>query len=41
MIRTNYHSHTTCCDGRNTAEEMAAAAWKAGLLAYGFSHLPL
>ena len=37
MIRTNYHSHTTCCDGRNTAEEMAAAAWKAGLLAYGFS----
>lgn len=37
MIRTNYHSHTSYCDGRNTADEMAAAAYRAGLAAWGFS----
>lgn len=37
MIRTNYHSHTSYCDGRNTADEMAAAAYAAGLVAWGFS----
>ena len=26
MIRSNFHTHTTYCDGKNTAEEMVLAA---------------
>lgn len=34
MIKANFHTHTTLCDGRNTPEEVAAYA-----LASGFTHL--
>ncbi len=34
---TNYHTHTTFCDGGNTAEEMVLAAIDAGFDALGFS----
>ena len=33
-IRGNFHTHTTFCDGKNTAEEMAEQA-----AALGFTHL--
>lgn len=26
MLKTNYHCHTTFCDGSNTVEEMVCAA---------------
>ena len=48
MERTPYqcsvHTHTVFCDGRNTAEEMAAAAFALGVRHYGFSghsHTPV
>ena len=31
------HTHSTLCDGKNTPEEMAAAAWAAGVRYFGFS----
>lgn len=31
------HTHTTLCDGKGTPDEMAAAAYAAGVLHYGFS----
>lgn len=31
------HTHTTFCDGKNTLEEMAAAAYEAGVRYYGVS----
>ena len=34
MLRANFHTHCTFCDGTNTAEEMVQAA-----LAKGFTHL--
>ncbi|WP_242622184.1 PHP domain-containing protein [Olsenella sp. Marseille-P4559] len=37
MIKANFHTHTTLCDGRNTPQEMAQAAFGAGLFALGFS----
>lgn len=37
MIRANFHTHTTLCDGKNAPQEMAQAAFDAGLLALGFS----
>ena len=36
-MKTNYHTHTTWCDGRNTPREMAAAAIERGFGALGFS----
>ena len=33
----NYHTHTTFCDGKNTAEEVVLAAIDGGLCAIGFS----
>lgn len=33
----NYHTHTTFCDGNNTAEEMVLAAIDAGCTELGFS----
>ena len=33
----NLHTHTTFCDGKNTPEEMVAAALDAGLAVLGFS----
>ncbi len=37
MILADFHTHTTFCDGKNTAAEMAAAACAAGLKKLGFS----
>ena len=34
---TNYHTHTTLCDGKNTPAEMAAAACDKGFAVLGFS----
>lgn len=34
---TNFHTHTTFCDGKNTAEEMVVAAIEKGFTALGFS----
>ena len=33
----NYHTHTRLCDGTNTPAEMAAAAYRKGFAALGFS----
>lgn len=42
MIRSNYHTHSTFCDGANTLEEMVQAALGAGFTDLGFSsHFPL
>lgn len=37
MLRANYHTHTTMCDGTNTAEEMVQQALGLGFLHLGFS----
>ncbi len=37
MIRSDFHMHTTFCDGKNTAEEMVLSAIEKGLEAIGFS----
>ena len=37
MLRANYHTHTTFCDGDNTAEEMVQRALDLGFLHLGFS----
>lgn len=37
MIKANFHTHTTFCDGKNTPEEMVLAAIKLGMTAIGFS----
>ena len=38
------HTHSVLCDGKNTLEEMARAAWEAGAVSFGasgHSHTPL
>ena len=37
MKKSNFHTHTVFCDGKNTPEEMAAEAIKRGFSAIGFS----
>ena len=37
FIKTNYHTHTTWCDGKNTVEQMAKAAFDSGFSVFGFS----
>ena len=37
MSYSNFHTHTTFCDGKHTPEEMVAAAVRAGCPALGFS----
>ncbi|MBR2916693.1 MAG: histidinol-phosphatase [Clostridia bacterium] len=37
MIRADFHTHTTYCDGKNTPEEMVLSAIDKGLLVLGFS----
>jgi histidinol-phosphatase (PHP family) len=37
MIKTNFHTHTTFCDGKNTPEEMVIAAIEKGFSSLGFS----
>ena len=34
---SSVHTHSKFCDGKNTMEEMAVAAWRAGLKTLGFS----
>lgn len=42
MIKSNFHTHTTFCDGKNTAEEMILSAINEGLGEIGFSgHSPM
>ncbi len=42
MIKTNYHTHTVMCDGKDTAEELVLAAIDKGFSVLGFSgHSPL
>lgn len=41
-MKSNYHTHTTFCDGKNTAEEMVLAAIEKGFVSLGFSgHSPM
>lgn len=41
MITSNYHTHSTYCDGKNTLEEMVLAAIEKGFTEIGFSgHAP-
>ena len=37
MIRGNFHTHSTYCDGKNTLEEVVLSAIKKGMDAIGFS----
>ena len=37
MIKTNFHTHTIFCDGKDTAEEMVIAAIEKGFTKLGFS----
>ena len=42
MIKSNCHTHTTFCDGKNTAEELTLAAIEKGFVSLGFSgHSPM
>ena len=42
MIKSNCHTHTNFCDGKNTAEEMTLAAIEKGFVSLGFSgHSPM
>lgn len=42
MLKFNYHSHSTFCDGKNTLEEMALSAIEKGMQCFGFSaHSPV
>lgn len=42
MFKSNCHTHTTYCDGKNTAEEMAIEAINKGFESLGFSgHSPM
>ena len=36
-MKTNYHTHTIWCDGKNTVEEMILSAMEKGFDAIGFS----
>ena len=37
MMKTNYHTHTTWCDGKDTPEAVVVAAIDKGFDAIGFS----
>ncbi len=42
MFRSNCHTHTTYCDGKNSAREMIEAAISCGFVSIGFSgHSPM
>ncbi len=42
MFKSNCHTHTTYCDGKNTAREMVEAAVAKGFVSLGFSgHSPM
>ena len=41
-LKSSVHVHSKLCDGKNTLEEMAVTAWRAGLQTLGFSgHSPV
>lgn len=37
MLRADFHTHTTFCDGKSTAAEMVEAAYKMGMTDFGIS----
>jgi len=37
MIKTNFHTHTIYCDGKDTPEELVKAAMEKGFTHLGFS----
>lgn len=37
MITSSLHNHCNLCDGKDSPEEMAAAAFRAGITDFGFS----
>ena len=37
MLKTNYHTHSTFCDGKDTPEEMVKTAIEKGFDVIGFS----
>ena len=37
MIKTDFHTHTTYCDGENTPREMVEAAYQKGFTDFGIS----
>lgn len=42
MVKSNCHTHTLYCDGKNTAEEMVLSAIEKGFVSIGFSgHSPM
>ena len=42
MIKSNCHTHTTYCDGKNTARQVVEAAIEKGFVSLGFSsHSPM
>ena len=37
MLRADFHTHTTFCDGKSTAAQMVEAAYKMGMTDFGVS----
>ena len=37
MVRSNFHTHTRYCDGKDSPAELAEAAFALGFRALGFS----
>ena len=37
MLRADFHTHTTYCDGKSTPREMVEAAYRKGLTDFGIS----
>ena len=37
MLRTDFHTHTTFCDGKSTPREMVEAAYRMGMTDFGVS----
>lgn len=37
MLRADFHTHTTYCDGKSTVREMVESAYRMGLMDYGVS----
>ena len=36
-LKSSVHVHSKLCDGKNTLDELAVTAWRAGLQTLGFS----
>ena len=37
MLHTDFHTHTTFCDGKSTPREMVEAAYRMGMTDFGVS----